>query len=129
MDLKMDMGWKRRELLNLCKHHGKTVFKANGQTCSFKDGQTKEISSVKIAEDVTYSIVIISRRNSGNNLDNLRTAANQLSPLVDTFLLCDSPRNHPNQYGIEPNELIEKLDINTSEFERLLKKIKHRQNT
>lgn len=120
IDLKMDMGWKRNELLNLCKKHGQTVTYAKGGRCRLKDGQTKEAKELKVSKSVSYSIVIISRRNSGNQLDTLRAGAKKLKPSVETFLLCDSPKYHPNQYGIKPKALVQNLEVDTTEFNRLL---------
>ena len=124
VDLKMDMGWNRGELLNLCIRHSNTIKQVRSKECRVKDGQTKDTCSENASQDISYSIVIIGRRNSGKQLDSLREQAKStVFPVVDTFLLCDSEKYHPNEYGIDREKLAEGLDINISEFNRLLNKI------
>jgi hypothetical protein len=120
MDLKMDMGWKRKELVNLCNKHAQTIKDSKGTACRLKDGQTKDVQEFKISKKVSYSIVIVSRRNSGNLLGTLRDEVKKLNNSVHTFLLCNSSKYHPNSYSIEPKELLKQLEVNEPEFGELL---------
>ena len=123
MDLKMDLGWSRNELVKLCIKHGQTVLNAKGEECNVKDGITKLSRPLKISKRVTYSVVIINRRNSGNNLDSQAQDVKKLRPSIDLFLLCNSTSYHTNRYNVKPRELVDKLAINKKAFKQLLKKI------
>jgi hypothetical protein len=126
LDLKMDLGWKRNGLVDLCKNHALTIDYAQGTTCSIKDGQTKELHELRISKDVSYGIVIISRRNSGATLDEQIEVAKKIKTLVNVYVLCRNSRKHPNEYGKDssPEQLVESLDVDTKAFNELMQAIK-----
>lgn len=122
LDLKMDLGWKRHGLVDLCKKHRDLVVKVRGAGCSFRDGQTKTSRTVKVSEHASYSVVIISGTNINPEL--LKTQLEQveaLRPDVEVFVLCK--KGHLNSYGVAPEELEEKLGIDDTEFYRLTKRL------
>ena len=124
IDIKMDLGWNRNGLFDLCKKHHEVVKKIKCGECHLKDGMTKkgEKKIFTVSKDISYNVIIISNVNVsplllGSQLEQVRS----LGPDVEVFILCD--KGHPNSYDIEPNELIKKLGVNEAEFSRLRRKL------
>ncbi len=123
VDLKMDLGWKRRGLYDLCKKHQEVVKKIKGVECHPLDGETKKRQTLHVSKSVSYNVVIISRTNiSSALLDSQLKQVECFSPDLEVFVLCG--KKSPNSYDIEPEKLVEKLEVNESEFQRLKKKLR-----
>lgn len=122
IDIKMDLGWNRNGLFELCKKHYEMIKKIKGVECHLRDGETKQLRNLRVAENVSYNVVIISRTNiNAALLESQLEQVRSFSPNLDVFVLCD--KGHPNSYGIEPEKLVEELGINDKEFERLKTKL------
>lgn len=123
IDLKMDIGWNRDGLFELCEKHQHSVQQARGTECQIRDGETKELRTLAISDDINYCVVMISRTNINPvTLDRQLEEVKVLSPDVEVFVLCTT--GHPNAYGMEPEDIVEGLGIDVLEFERLKEKIK-----
>lgn len=124
VDIKMDLGWKRDGLYDLCKKHQEIILRVKGVEAHLKDGRTKKSISLRTSQNVSYNVVIVSRTNIGAaRLRNQLQQIESLKPDVDVFVLCDS-RKPLNSYAIvEPGMLVDALELNPIEFERLKKKL------
>lgn len=121
IDLKMDLGWNRNRLYDLCKNHAQTISQVAGQDCILKDGATKEAKACSVAAHASYNVAIVSSRNINPEL--LKKQLDQalgLKPQVEVFVLSDSA--HPNQYGIEPEELAKTFRIDLNAFTKIVNK-------
>lgn len=119
-DLKMDMGWNRDGLLELVGKHQRVIKTIKENIVTYKNGVTKEKQHIMISPSCAYNIVIISTRNSGNKLSEYLQKSHSVFPSAGVYVLCNSKKYHPNSYGIEEGELVEKLEINKSEFDKIL---------
>lgn len=122
IDLKMDIGWNRSGLYDLCKKHSDIIEAIRGTECSLRDGSTKETRHYTISDDLTYSIVIVSSTNiSPIKLEEQLKLSRVLEPSVEVVVLCKKGR--PNTYGTNPDEVIKTLDIDYGAFDKILKKV------
>lgn len=124
-DLKADLGWNRVGLPKLAKEHTETIHSANDKEASLWekiDSKTKIRKKVKIAKNVTYSIVVLSGENINNTKlkEQLKTIK-QYAPRVEAFIL--TAGEHPNEYGMSPSEVLKKISIIDTSFDSLLKKL------
>lgn len=123
IDLKMDLGWKRDGLKELCEKDKELIKTIRTRACAFKDGSTKERGSYEISESAVYDIVIISDQNiAKNKLDAQLKEIENLSDFVRVHIL--SKNEHPNTYGLTPEELLEKIEINDKAFSDIKNRIK-----
>ncbi len=121
-DLKTDLGWNRRGLVDLCRHHYRWVQRARGRGCTLKDGVTKEVSLHQISKHASYNVVILSKHNINPELlSTMRTKAKVFSPAVDVFVL--TSKEHLNKYGIAPKALLKKVLPPEPDFRELLHKL------
>ena len=110
IDIKMDLGWNREGLIDLCKKHYQTVLSLRNQECQLKDGQTKIHKKLNIAQKISYNIVIISGKNiSAEKLTRQLKEAGKFKPDVNVFVL--SAGVHPNSYDITSDNLIKQVDV------------------
>lgn len=122
-DLKMDLGWNRDGLSGLCKKDKELIEVIRSKSCTFKDGSTKERGTYEISDSAVYDIVIISDQNIAKpKLDAQISEVEMLSDFVKVHIL--SKNEHPNTYGLEPAELLEKIEVNHSAFSVLANRIK-----
>lgn len=122
IDLKLDMGWNRDGLTDLCQAHKQSVQSVRGELARLRDGVTKELREVPVAPDLSYNVVMVSRTNiNPETLSRHVKRIDELGPDVELFILCDT--GHPNSYDAEPAQILETLSINEAEFARLRKKI------
>ena len=116
------MGWNRNGLYNLCKKKYDQLKKIKGKKCKLKEGINKEEYFYTIDEKATYSIVIITDRNINQDLLNRQLEKSlSLKPYVEVFIL--TTKEHPNEYNISPEDLIQKIEIRNNEFKKLIGKL------
>ncbi len=122
-DLKMDLGWNRDGLSSLCEKDKELVEAIRSKSCTFKDGSTKERGTYEISDSAVYDIVIISDQNIAKpKLEAQLSEVDALSDFVKVHIL--SQNEHPNTYGLEPAELLEKIEVNINAFIELAGRIK-----
>lgn len=122
-DLKMDLGWNRNGLSRLCEKDKKLIEDIRSKSCTFKDGSTKEPGTYEISDSAVYDIVIISDQNIAKpKLDAQLKEAELLTDYVKVHIL--SKNEHPNTYGLAPNELLAKIEIQENAFAELLRRIR-----
>lgn len=123
LDLKMDIGWNRDGLVALCEKHREVVRIARGAECQIRDGVDKTLRTLKISDQVSYNVVLVSRTNINQALlDRQLEEARRLSPEVEIFVLCS--KGHPNSYDLKPEQVVESLVIDGDAFRRLHEKIR-----
>lgn len=125
LDLKMDLGWNRKGLVDLCKKHGRTVKKARGTVCKISERATENSTELQISETINYGIVIISKRNSGSALNEQIMEAKEIQPDINVYLLCRNDRKHPNDYDkkISPKKLVKLLDPDIDSFNLIFRNL------
>lgn len=121
-DLKMDLGWNRDGLSGLCEKDKQLVEAIRSKSCTFKDGSTKVRGTYDISDSAVYDIVIISDQNIAKpKLDAQLTGVESLSDFVKVHIL--SKNEHPNTYGLEPAELLAKIELQEQAFTDILQRI------
>lgn len=121
-DLKMDLGWNRYGLYSFCEKHKDYLIKIKNKTCKIRDGITKEDKYYTVSKSVSYNVVIMSNQNiNPKKIQEHQKNIKKLGRDVELFIL--SQKKHPNTYGYKPTELIKKIEINDSEFAKLIKKL------
>lgn len=121
-DVKMDLGWKRKELYNFGKRHASLLLKVRGKKCKVRDGVTKKDVYYKIAKNASLNIVIISNQNISpailaDHLEKIKP----FSKIVRVFILTKG--EHPNTYGISIQKLLKKIVIDKEAFSELIRKL------
>ncbi len=122
IDLKMDVGWNRGGLYDLCKKHYSKIDAIRGKKCKLREGINKKDHFYITDKKLSYNIVLISDQNVG-----LRTLNDQIkqsldfNPDIEIFVL--TTEEHPNAYGIEIKDLMKKIKINNDAFKKLVKKL------
>ncbi|WP_339631433.1 hypothetical protein [uncultured Sneathiella sp.] len=122
IDVKTDMGWNRKGLIDFCKKWEEflnNALKQDGRKCEFKTGAKKIQKSGYFAKNMKYHVIIISKENSGTKSDIDRTLKYVNSQLRHVYLYFLSEGIHPNDYAINTSQDIKKISINYGEFDRL----------
>lgn len=123
IDFKMDMGWKRDGLYDLCRKQYDRLKKARGKKCKLKEGVSKREYFYIIDKKATFAIVIFTDRNiSPNLLMSQLQKSSELKPNLEVFVL--TAQEHPNEYNISPEDLIQKMEIRDNEFKRLINRLR-----
>ncbi len=123
LDLKMDLGYKRKGLIGLCEKDQKLLGLIRGKECIIKDGQTKEKRSFVISKSAIYDIVVVSDQNiSKTTLKEQLVGAQIYSQDVSVHILTE--KEHPNTYGFSPKELMDRMQIKRAAFDHMLTRIK-----
>jgi len=65
VDVKADIGWNRKGMLNFCKDWDKRIELVKGQKTSFKDRANDEKLDGVFSQNLKYHVVIVSLVNSG----------------------------------------------------------------
>ncbi len=118
-DIKMDLGWNRDGLYDLCLNQYNLLNKIRGKNCKIRDGITKEDSEHVISNNISMNIVLISDQNINNKkLSTQIEKIKRLAPAVDVFVLTSGV--HPNEYR-KNNKTME---IKNEEFDLLVNKVK-----
>ncbi|KKS70128.1 MAG: hypothetical protein UV40_C0004G0001 [Parcubacteria group bacterium GW2011_GWA1_42_7] len=122
-DLKMDLGWKRRELFSFCKTKKNKLSQIRGKQCKIRDGLTKKDKIFTISSKLSFNVVILSDQNiKAEILRDHRKKIGSLGADVGLFIL--SGREHPNTYGFTPDELLKRIDIKNEAFNELIEKLR-----
>ena len=122
IDLKTDMGFGRDKLYDLCKEWNKRIVQVKNTKTKFKRGATKEEVSGFFTKKLLCHVVILTRVNSGKNIDEHIEKVNKELKNVKVYLLTKG--KHPNEYGCTVDDLVKKIDILKPNFESLIKTIK-----
>jgi hypothetical protein len=121
LDIKTDMGWNRRGLLDLCKKWQHYLDSVKGQKISFKNGKFKDRIEGRISQKIKFHIVILSRINSGNNLEKDISQIQSDKNLKNIRIYVMSSGKHPNSHRFEQDELLKNnLCIDEKEFDKLM---------
>lgn len=119
-DLKMDMGWNRDGLFELCKNNFDLVKLIGGKICKLKNGEDKKISNFLINKGCFYNVVIISNGNiNSGKLENQIGGISKFTPSVDVFVLTSG--KHLNTYSLEASKLLQAVEINYDSFNKIIK--------
>ncbi len=122
LDLKMDLGYKRYGLVDLCRKDQELLKKVRGKECSLTDGHTKEKHRFTVSKEAIYDIVVISSGNIGKKiLESQLNESNQFNKDVAVHVLTDG--YHPNTYGLTLKELMKHIEINEDSFRNILSRI------
>lgn len=117
-DVKMDLGWKRKELYNFCKRHASFLGKINGKKAKIRDGLSKKDNFYNFDKNVRLNVVIITDQNISKSV--LKDHITKIEPFkhaVRVFILTSG--EHPNTYGISANKLLQKISVNKGVFKDL----------
>lgn len=118
-DIKMDMGWNRDGLVELCENGSNYIKATQGKMCKLTNGLDKQVFEFEISTHCFHNIIIISDLN--NNKTRFSEQVKQVElfkPFVNVFVLTSG--KHLNSYNIETMELIKSIEIRFSEFDKLL---------
>lgn len=116
-DVKTDLGWKRNEFPQFCKDQQEKLAQFVGQQLSATDGVRKKKFKIRAFNPLNYHIVIISGQNiSRSSLDDNLSQVSSL-PNVHVYVLF--PEQHPNHYGDDIEDFIERVKVNTDDFDRI----------
>lgn len=122
LDLKMDLGYKRDGLIDLCSKDQALLKRVRGKTCSLIDGSTKQKHELTISKKAIYDIVVISGKNiSKDNLESQLTESKHFTKNVAVHVL--SENIHPNTYNTSIKEIQDKIVINKESFREILSRV------
>jgi hypothetical protein len=121
-DIKMDLGYKRKELYNFCKRHAKLLFQIRGKKCKIRDGLTKEDKFYRTHKNICLNIVIVSDQNINHRVlaDHLEKIK-PFSKVIRVFILTTG--EHPNTYGVTIPQLLKKITIKKQIFSDLINQV------
>ncbi len=125
MDLKMDLGWMRGGLADLYKKDQLLMDVARGNSCRYKYGSKKEFyKEIQVSKKAIYDIVVISDQNiSEAMLKNQIEMINEFE--TESVKLHILTKNlHLNTYGLDHNYVLDKVEIDESQFNDLFHRIK-----
>jgi hypothetical protein len=118
VDMKADTGWNRDGMLKFCLEWEERIELVKGTSTVFVNGKTKKKHEGSFSPNLKYHVVVASEVNSGKKiLDDYEEVKEQCTN-VELYLL--SKGIHPNHYGLAQEDVLDKLEINLSEFDRLM---------
>ena len=125
LDLKLDMGWNRDGLYELCKKHQYVVELCAGNRVHYTVGKNRgdpERREIKCSEKLTYLVVLLSGGNQKQTkLKESLETAKSFSPKVEVFVLSEGV--HPNDYKGSPSDVLERMCIHNDAALRMISKI------
>ena len=124
IDVKTDTGWNRNGTYDFCEKWEKTIAKAKGTKTSFMRGLDKVLIKGDFSSDLKYHVVVISKRNSGKNIEVDRARVTENLHNVCLYILSDGI--HPNKYGLSAEIKLAAIKIANAEVEKLLSTITNR---
>ncbi|GBD98151.1 hypothetical protein BMS3Abin07_00159 [bacterium BMS3Abin07] len=118
-DLKMDLGYKRKEFIDNCRRNDKIIQQIKGKQCKFNDGLDKSLpkNNLTISKRLKYHIVVISAENIKS--DDFRKNTKNFKTLKSSSIYVLTTGLHPNTYGKEQNEILNEIKINMTDFKKL----------
>jgi hypothetical protein len=123
LDLKMDLGYKREGLIDLCEKDSNLLKLVRNKSCTLNDGQTKIKRTFTISKSAIYDIVVISNKNIAKDKFEQQINGSKLYE-KDVAVHVLTEKEHPNTYGLTPEELLERIQINEPAFNKMLSRIK-----
>jgi hypothetical protein len=122
VDVKTDIGWDRDGLYAFCQEWEKRIRAVKGKKTEFKHGKNKTKVQGKFSENLKYHVVVVSEKNSGSKIES--DHRNVMTKLRHVCLYVLSKGEHPNNYKYDGEELLERIEINNNEFQRLVSHIR-----
>jgi hypothetical protein len=119
LDVKIDLGWKRKEFESMLQDTDAHIQALRGQMCSFrvKDGSRIGGMNLPVSQSAKYFFVILSDCNITpalcSRFEKCALALNNTKLLVLTRDL------HPNQPCYSKQQILERIKICNSAFERM----------
>ena len=117
IDVKTDIGWSRNNMYEFCAEWEQNIEKIKGTETTFNNGVTKENLTGKFSEEIKYHILIITKINSGKVIE--QDYIKVKNEMKNVFLYILSDKTHPNEYGKTEDEILNSININQEEFDRL----------
>lgn len=121
VDMKADTGWNRDGMLKFCKEWEDCIESAKGKETHFINGKTKEKHCGKFSKNLKYHVVVATEVNSGKKILEDYELVNEQCTNVELYIL--SKGIHPNSYSLSQDEILKKISINNTEFDRLMNAI------
>jgi len=122
VDLKMDMGYNRNGLVNLCVEKNARLQHLRGKLGKINKGKSKDESEVVFSENLISFIAIITNKNSGKKLDEYLNSVSIYEPDVCTYVLTRGL--HPNSYKMTEEANFKGLKIERDAFKLILEKLR-----
>lgn len=122
-DLKMDLGWMRNGLFEICKKDSLLLKKIQGKQLTNKVGEIEGINTLTISKNAIYDIVIISNKNINQfKIDEhiKKIKESKFKKNVEVHILTSN--EHPNAYGVSPKELLKMITIDKDTFRDIKKR-------
>lgn len=120
-DIKTDLGYKRKDLLNQAKERNEQLKLIKEKTATCKDGKTKTVSSLAISNKIKFIYVVISQGNIKKEVLNF--FIDEIRQLENVGILLLSKGDHLNSYHDNP-----KWEINKNDFDELDRVLKGKLN-
>ena len=117
IDVKTDIGWDREGMYSFCTEWEKRIESVKGTETEFRKGKSKEKLVGKFSDELKYHILVISKINSGKQIESDYKKAKE--EMKNVFLYILSDKIHPNNYELLQVETLNQIRINDQEFERL----------
>jgi hypothetical protein len=118
IDVKNDLGFKKSSgIFDFCEKWDAIIESVKGTETHFKLGHNKELLTGAFSENLKYHVVIITKKNSGQKIEDDQKRVDKLKN-VNLYILSEGV--HPNKYRLKPEEITRKLIIHKEEFSRLL---------
>ena len=124
LDIKMDLGWKRDEFGKFCYELNEKVLSIRGKKGKIKplnlDGISTTQKLLKLSEDLIFHIVLISKLNISKEKLKKHLDFIKNSKLMNIEVYILSSEVHPNAYGKYIEDVVNAINVQEEEFERLL---------
>ena len=118
IDVKTDIGWNRKGMYSFCMEWERRIKSVKGTETEFRKGKSKEKLIGKFSDELKYHILVISKINSGKQIESDYKKVKV--EMENVFLYILSDKIHPNNYEFSQEETLNYININDQEFERLL---------
>jgi hypothetical protein len=118
-DLKMDLGYKRGGFIDYWRERNAQIPLLHTQVFSLfeKSGSSKTRKFYRFSENAMLFYIIISDQNISERVFRQILETKSKMEYSDIFVL--SSYLHPNAYNMSVEEVLKKIKINTTEFDRL----------
>ena len=117
IDVKTDIGWNRKGMYSFCMEWERRIKSVKGTETEFRKGKSKEKLIGKFSDELKYHILVISKINSGKQIESDYKKVKV--EMKNVFLYILSGKTHPNSYEFSQEETLNHININNQEFERL----------
>lgn len=121
VDMKADTGWNRDGMLKFCEEWEQYIKSVQGIKTQFINGKTKNKHEGQFSDNLKYHVVVATEVNSGKKILEDYASVKKQCKNVELYIL--SKGIHPNHYGLSQDEILKKIEINNSEFDRLMSAI------